>query len=104
MRLSLTSSFVLLFLFFSTHLIGQKTKNRPEKQENVQTRETAIDKEGAAKAEKQAAYVSRSDHHKKLQDKATQKRMKKNLKRSQKHSVGKEIPWYKRIFRRKKAW
>lgn len=104
MRFLLVVSFNTMFLLFSQSLIGQKTKNRPEKQENVQTRETAIDKEGAAKAEKQAAYVSRSDHHKKLQDKATQKRMKKNLKRSQKHSVGKEIPWYKRIFRRKKGW
>jgi hypothetical protein len=101
MKYLLIGCFFLMYSLASPSLLAQKTKNRPEKQKNVQTRESAMEKEGAAKAEKEAAYVSRAEHHKKLQDKATQKRMKKNLKRAQKHSRGKEIPWYKRIFRRK---
>jgi len=94
-RLLLASAFLLSIPSF-----GQK---RPPKQKDVQTRENAISKEKEAKALKQAEYAARSEHHSKLQDKATQKRMKKNLKRSQKHSWGKEVPWYKRIFRRKRV-
>jgi hypothetical protein len=30
--------------------------------------------------------------------------MKKNLKRAEKHSWGKDVPWYKRWFRKKKFW
>ena len=95
-RISLLVAVFVVFLSLSS--IAQK---RPPKQKDVQTRENAISKEKEAKALKQAEYAARSNHHSELQDKATKKRMKKNLKRSQKHSWGKEVPWYKRIFRRR---
>lgn len=95
-RLSLLVAAFAVLLSFSAN-----AQKRPPKQKDVQTRENAITKEKEAKALKQAEYTARSEHHSALQDKATKKRMKKNLKRSQKHSWGKEVPWYKRIFRRR---
>ena len=59
-------------------------------------------KKKAKEAENMAKYQEGVDHHKSLQDKATQKRMKKNLKRAEKQSWGKNVPWYKRWFRKKR--
>ncbi|MFY7970705.1 MAG: hypothetical protein ACOVOO_02115 [Flavobacteriales bacterium] len=96
--------YLLTFAFILLAGISAQAQKRPPKQkDDVQTRENAVEREKAQKAEKQAEYVARSEHHSNLQDKATKKRMKKNLKRSQKHSWGKEVPWYKRIFRRRRV-
>ena len=80
---------------------AQKTKKGPKKDKNQITPENAGDQPNLDKARKQEEYNVKNDHHKDIQDDATRKRMKKNLKRSQKHSWGKEIPWYKRWFRKK---
>jgi hypothetical protein len=78
-------------------------QKRPPKQKgsDVQTRENALTRDKANRAEKEAAYVQKRDYHSELQDKSTRKRMKKNHKRAQKHSWGKEVPWYKRVFRKR---
>jgi hypothetical protein len=62
----------------------------------------AAEKEGQAMQQKQEQYNARNEHHKEIQSKDTRKRMKKNLKKAQKHSWGKDVPWYKRWFRKKK--
>ncbi|MFZ4784782.1 MAG: hypothetical protein ACOYLH_04840 [Flavobacteriales bacterium] len=72
-------------------------------QDDVQTRENAVKREQEAKAAKQAEYDAHRDHLEDIQDKATRKRMKKNLKKSQRISQGKQIPWYKRIFRKRRT-
>ncbi len=79
-------------------------QNRPKKQRgsDVQTPENAMDRDKADRSAIEAGYKERRGHHDDLQDKATKKRMKKNLKRSQKQSWGKEIPWYRRMFRKRK--
>lgn len=72
-------------------------------QDDVQTRENAVKRDQEAKAAKQAEYEAHRDHLEEIQDKATRKRMKKNLKKSQRISQGKQIPWYKRIFRKRRT-
>jgi hypothetical protein len=64
------------------------------------TPQTARQKEADALEKKQNEYNSRKDHHLEVQDKATRKRMKKNLRKARRLSWGKNIPWYKRWFRR----
>jgi len=94
--------FLLSLIIADSDAIAQKSKKRPEKQKDQITPENAADQENANKARFQQEYTVKNEHHKNIQDDATRKRMKKNLKRSQKHSWGKEIPWYKRWFRKKK--
>lgn len=72
-------------------------------QDDVQTRENAVKRDQEAKAAKQAEYDAHRDHLEDIQDKATRKRMKKNLKKSQRISQGKQIPWYKRMFRKRRT-
>lgn len=81
---------------------SQKNKKKPAKQENQITPENAKDQERVNLENKQKEYVTKKNYHSKNQDKATQKRMKKNLRRAEKHSWGKDIPWYKRWFRKKR--
>ncbi len=83
----------LLLCFGSAQLRAQNDK---------QTRANALEREKAAKAQKQAEYDAHLDHISELQGKKVQKRMKKNLKKSQRISQGRQIPWYKRIFRKKR--
>ena len=89
-------------LISSEMAIGQKERKKPSKQENQVTPENAKNQERANMENKQKEYVTKKDYHTKNQDKATQKRMKKNLRRAEKHSWGKDIPWYKRWFRKKR--
>jgi hypothetical protein len=79
---------------------GQK---RPPKQKDQQTVENAQDREAAKMAERQAQYGAHKDHLTEIQSKETQKRMKKTLKKAQKHSQGKLVPWHKRVFRKRKV-
>lgn len=92
---------ICTFAILSTETVwGQK---RPPKQKDQQTVENAQDREAAKMAERQAQYGAHKDHLKEIQSKETQKRMKKNLKKAQKHSQGKLIPWHKRVFRKRKV-
>ena len=107
MRYPLMSIFRIIILLFSLLIssemaFGQKTKKKPAKQENQVTPENAKDKERANLENKQKEYVTKKDYHSKNQDDATRKRMKKNLRRAEKHSWGKDVPWYKRWFRKKR--
>jgi hypothetical protein len=74
---------------------------RKQKESNKVTPASAHKKEQGAMEQKQADYRSRKDHHLESQDKATRKRMKKTLKKAERHSWGNRAPWYKRWFRRK---
>lgn len=76
---------------------------RRKKESNKVTPASAQKKELGAMEQKQADYRSRKDHHLESQDKATRKRMKKTLKKAERHSWGNHAPWYKRWFRRKRS-
>jgi len=80
-----------------------ESQAQKKKQTNQVTPQNAMDKDRKNLEQKQAQYQDSKKTHTKKQDKATQKRMKKNLKRAQKHSWGKEVPWYKRWFRKNKV-
>jgi Flp pilus assembly protein TadB len=71
-------------------------------QDDQQTRANALEREKAAKEQKQAEYDAHREHISDLQGKKVQKRMKKNLKKSQRISQGRQVPWYKRVFRKKR--
>jgi type VI protein secretion system component VasK len=88
---------IILTLVFAANsdLLAQRKKEK-----NKVTPESGAEKEASAKAEKQAQYKSRKDHHLEVQDKATRKRMKKTKKKAERHSWGKDVPWYKRWFRK----
>jgi len=73
---------VILLLAGSPELLAQRQK----KESNKVT---------PASAQKKEAGALES------QDKATRKRMKKTLKKAERHSWGNRAPWYKRWFRRK---
>jgi len=87
--------FTLGLIFFA----GDATAQR-QKESNKVTPKSAQQKEAAALEQKQSEYKSRKDHHLESQDKATRKRMKKTLKKAERHSWGKQAHWYKRWFRR----
>jgi hypothetical protein len=95
---------VFLFILLSASSFdaqGQRRKKSADNQANTVTPENAAKQEHKDRAQKESQYVMKKDHHSASQDKATRKRMKKNLKRAQKHSWGKDVPWYKRWFRKK---
>ena len=87
---------VILLLAGSPNLFAQRQK----KESNKVTPASAQKKDAGAIEQKQADYRSRKDHHLESQDKATRKRMKKTLKKAERHSWGNRAPWYKRWFRR----
>ena len=87
---------VILLLAGSADLSAQREK----KESNKVTPASAQKKDAGAMEQKQSDYRSRKDHHLESQDKATRKRMKKTLKKAERHSWGNRAPWYKRWFRR----
>jgi len=93
----------ILFILLSIQFVAIPVFAQKKKQKDQVTPQNAMDKQNKNQEQKQAQYQERKKTHVKKQDKATQKRMKKNLKRAQKHSWGKEVPWYKRWFRKSKV-
>ncbi|HEY8404098.1 MAG TPA: hypothetical protein VIK71_05760 [Flavobacteriales bacterium] len=96
---------LLRILLLGTVLLAvqQPAFAQKKKQTNQVTPQNAQSRQKANKEQKIAEYQDSKKAHVKKQDKATQKRMKKNLKRAQKHSWGKEVPWYKRWFHNPKV-
>lgn len=101
MRKWLHMLMMLLLLSSVQEAHAQRTRKRPPKETNKQTPESAQKREGEKKAELIGQYEMRKDHHHDLQDKATQKRMKRNLKKAERYSQGRRLPWYKRLFRKR---
>ncbi len=99
MRLKLLIVLMLAFLSAMPSVAQSGGGNQPSKQI---TPKDAIDKQKQREKEQDDQLKAREEHHKKIQDKATRKRMKKNLKKAEKQSWGKNVPWYKRWFRKKK--
>ncbi len=95
-RLRIIRLVVLYLLVGSASQLAAQPKSDAQKV----TPQTARKKEAEALEKKQTEYQSRRDHHMESQDKATRKRMKKNLRKARKQSWGKNVPWYKRWFRR----
>jgi hypothetical protein len=95
-RLRIIRLVVLYLLVCSASQLAAQPKSDAQKV----TPQTARKKEAEALEKKQTEYQSRRDHHMESQDKATRKRMKKNLRKARKQSWGKNVPWYKRWFRR----
>lgn len=92
--------YILMFTLLLT--FGGNIHAQRKKEKNKVTPESGAQKEAQAMEQKRAEYNSRKDHHMESQDKATRKRMKKNLKKAERHSWGKDVPWYKRWFRKDK--
>lgn len=89
---------MLLFSGFSSF-----AQRKGKSTDDNQTVQNAEERKKAQLAEREAQYYSHRDHLKDIQTKKTQKRMKKNLKKAQKLSQGREIPWYKRLFRKRRV-
>lgn len=68
-----------------------------------QTVQNAEERKRAQLAEREAQYNGHREHLKDIQTKKTQKRMKKNMKRAKKISQGRDIPWHKRLFRKRRV-
>lgn len=92
---------MLLMLALVQEAQAQRTRKRPPKETNKQTPESAQKREGEKKAELIGQYEVSKDDHYDRQDKATQKRMKQNLKKAERYSQGRRLPWYKRLFRKR---
>jgi flagellar biosynthesis/type III secretory pathway M-ring protein FliF/YscJ len=93
---------LLILLFGVLSPLSAQRKREQHKITAEDGQKAAAEKEGQAMQQKQEQYKARNEHHKEIQTKETRKRMKKNLKKAQKHSWGKDVPWYKRWFRKKK--
>lgn len=93
---------IVVFMAFGNLHADAQRRPRRDKGSDVQTPENALDRDKEERARIEAEYKAKHDHQNELQDKSTRKRMKRNLKRSQRQSWGKEIPWYKRVFRRRR--
>ncbi len=95
---------LLLIVFLST--FSQSIWAQKERERNKITAEDgqkkAAEDEAAAQKKMQEQDKLRREHHKDIQTKETRKRMKKNLKKAERHSWGKDVPWYKRWFRKKR--
>ncbi len=91
---------IFLISIFLVTAIDTSAQRKREK--NKITPETGPEKKEAALDIKQAEYKKSKDHHLKVQDKATRKRMKQTKKKAERHSWGKDVPWYKRWFRKDK--
>ncbi len=91
--------FILAMIAGATPVSAQKKKQSS----NQVTPKNAMQKERKNLEEKQAQYQQSKNHHQEAQDKQTRKRMKRNLKKARKHSWGKDVPWYKRWFRKSKV-
>jgi hypothetical protein len=89
---------LLLMAAMQTAFLSADAQKKSDSQKV--TPQTARQKEADALEKKQSEYNSRKDHHLEVQDKATRKRMKKNLRKARRLSWGKNVPWYKRWFRR----
>lgn len=92
-----TLLFITVILTFSGgNLYAQKEKSQSPKAQAKeqarlrQEREEKIDKEIKAK----------EDKHKTIQDKPTQKRMKRTAKKSKRLAKGRQMPFYKRWFKK----
>lgn len=94
--------FRLLLLSFLLMFTSEKILAQRKKETHKVTPESGNAKEAEAQAAKLLAYKAGRDHHRKVQDKETRKRMKKTKKKAERHSWGKDVPWYKRWFRRDK--
>lgn len=92
--------YILLFLCIALTADAQK---RPPKEKNKQTRENAVDIKEAQRKQRESQYLDHREHIRDLQDKKTLKRMKKNLRRAERHSQGKSIPWHKRLFHKRRV-
>jgi hypothetical protein len=93
---------LVVMLFLMSHSSVWAQRKRDKKQEAAQqTPESAANKDKADKERKVGEYQNTKKHHQSIQDEATRKRMKKNLKKAERHSWGKGAPWYKRWFKRK---
>ena len=94
--------FILTIPIVTLEGLYAQPKSSKQEQAAQQTPESAANKDKANKEQKVGEYVNTRNHHTEIQDSATRKRMKKNLKKAERHSWGKNIPWYKLWFRRKK--
>ncbi|MDZ4824410.1 MAG: hypothetical protein SH856_13205 [Flavobacteriales bacterium] len=93
---------VALVCGIAVESVAQKQKKKPPKQENVRTPETAAEKDAANKGRIKQEYEDKLEKHRNLQDKPTQKRMKKTYKHAKDFGNEKPLPFYKRWFRKKK--
>jgi len=84
-------------LFASKDLMAQKN-NSPE-QEHTITPQDGRNKEKENRRKKEEEYQLKKQHHEKIQDKATLKRMKESRKRAEKNAGSGRKPWYKKLFR-----
>ncbi len=93
---------IVQILFFSLMIAGSTDALAQRKADNANkvTPETARKKEATAQEQEQSEYQKKKQHHLEVQDKATRKRMKKNLRKARRLSWGKDVPWYKRWFRK----
>lgn len=94
---------IVYIIFFLSIAITADAQKKPPKEKNKQTRENAVDIKEAQRKQRESQYLDHREHIRDIQDKETQKRMKKNLRRAEKHSQGKSVPWYKRLFRKRRV-
>ncbi|MGB1076384.1 MAG: hypothetical protein ACPGYK_09370 [Flavobacteriales bacterium] len=81
------------------------SQRRPPRQKSVTAEESQAASENAEEKRRQEMWndldADRNRHHA-SQDKATRKRMKRSLKEARKQGRNRMMPWWKRVFSRKR--
>ncbi len=95
-RLSILAIITVFLTLCSENLSAQKEKSQSPK---AQAKEQAqLRKEREDKIDKE--MEGKEDMHRSIQDKKTQKRMKKTSRKSKKLAKGRPMPFYKRWFKK----
>ena len=89
--------FTLLGCVFLSPIVSAQ-KNKSPEQEHTITPQDGRNKEKENRRKKEEEYQIKKQHHEKIQDKATLKRMKESRKRAEKNAGSGRKPWYKRLF------
>lgn len=91
--------FLLLLFSFAPMDAGAQ---RDRKQNPEKTQQDAQEKQAERRAKVKKDLEDNRDRHMSIQDKKTQRRMKKTRKKSQRLAQNKQQPFYKRWFRKKR--
>lgn len=92
----------LLILCILTFAPLDSTAQRDRKQDPKKTQQDALEKQAERRTQVRKDLEDNRDRHLSIQDKKTQRRMKRTRKKSQRLAENKQQPFYKRWFRKKR--
>lgn len=94
------SMIVILPILFTDTAIAQRKKDKGQNPKQAAKEQAQLKKERKQKVDKEMEAKQKS--HRDIQDKATKRRMKRSLRKSQRLNRNRPEPFYKRWFRKRR--